>query len=305
MKIVYLGTPDFAVAPLNELVECGYEVIAVVTNPDRPVGRKQVLTPPPVKVRAEQLNIPVYQYEKIKNEGVEDLKKLAPDLMITCAFGQILSQEILDIPKYGVFNIHASLLPKYRGASPIHQAILNGDKITGVTIMKTDIGVDTGDIILQSAIPIEEGETMGELFEKLSYLGSKLIVDAVLLLLNGVIQYAKQDESEATYSKMVKKQDALIDWNKPSECVVNQIRAFNPAPVAYTFYNGEPLKIFSAIAVDGNGKTGEVIENDGKLTVCCVGGAITLKKVQKAGGKPMEIAEFLRGNKIKKGEILG
>lgn len=305
MRIVYLGTPDFAVLPLEELVNSGYNVVAVITNPDRPVGRKQLLTPPPVKVKALELNIPVYQYEKIRVQGVEDLKSLAPDLMITCAFGQILSQEILDIPKYGVFNIHASLLPKYRGASPIHYAILNGEKKTGITIMKTDIGVDTGDIILQNEIDILDGETTGELFNRLSVLGAKSIVNGVKMLENGQICYKKQDENQASHSKMIKKEDAIIDWDLDALNVVNKIRAFNPAPIAFTFYKGEQLKIYSATVVNFSGSAGEVLENNGKLVVACKSNAISIEKVQKAGGKAMNIVDFLRGNKIEKGEKLG
>ncbi|MBO7186816.1 MAG: methionyl-tRNA formyltransferase, partial [Clostridia bacterium] len=168
MKIVYLGTPDFAEKPLEKLIENGYEVVAVITQPDKPVGRKRIITPPPVKVLALNHGIKVYQYDKISKEGVEDLKALKPDLMITCAFGQILSQEVLDIPKLGTINVHASLLPKYRGSSPIQWAVINGEKVTGVTIMMTSLGIDEGDIVLQEELVIKENETAGELFDRLS-----------------------------------------------------------------------------------------------------------------------------------------
>ena len=303
MKIVYMGTPDFAVAPLKALSMLNdVEIIGVVCNKDKPVGRKQILTPPPVKVLANELNIPVYQYDKIRVEGVEDLKTLAPDLVITCAFGQILSQEILDIPKLGVINIHASLLPKYRGASPIHYAILNGETKTGVTIMKTEIGIDTGDVLIAEEVDIFNNETCGELFERLSVLGSKLIVKAINLIKSGSANFIKQDDLIATTTKTIKKQDALIDFNKKAKDVVNQIRAFNPSPIAYTFLDGEQYKIFSAKTVDCSGCAGEILSCDKQLVIGCGEGAISVSKIQKQGGKPLDISEFLRGNKLKLGD---
>ncbi len=305
MRIVYLGTPDFAVAPLKMLVNAGFNVVAVVTNSDKPVGRKRVLTAPPVKVVAQGFNIPVFQYEKIKTEGVEDLKALKPDLMVTCAFGQILSKEILDIAKHGVINIHASLLPKYRGASPIHYAILNGEEQTGVTIMKTEVGIDTGDMMASKAITIGKEETCGSLFERLSVLGASMIVDVVNALQNGRISYVKQDDCLATYTKIITKELAQIDWSKSAKDIVNQVRAFNPSPIAYTFFNGEQLKIYVAKAVELNGKPGEIIKADKELVVACGLGAVKIERLQKAGGKPLSVEEFLRGNKMPIGTVLG
>ena len=303
MRIVYLGTPDFAVAPLERIFcQTNHQIVAVVTNPDRPVGRKQILTAPPVKEFAIKNGIPVYQYEKIKNEGVEDLKNLNPDVMITCAFGQILSQEILDIAKHGVINIHASLLPLYRGASPIHYAILNGETKTGITVMKTDIGIDTGDIILQKEIDIGERETCGQLFERLSTLGADCIIDALEQIENGTATFIKQDNEKATHSKIIKKELALIDWTKSAKQVVNQIRAFNPAPVAFTYLQGEPFKIYEAEVCDSEGTAGEILRADDKLIIACGDKSVSLKKVQKAGGKPLEIDIFLRGNKFEVGQ---
>ncbi len=304
MRIVYLGTPDFAVKPLENLINNGYNVVAVVTNNDKPVGRKQILTECPVKLFAKQKGLPVYSYDKIRLEGVNDLINLAPDLMITCAFGQILSKEILDIPKLGVLNIHASLLPKYRGASPIHYAILNGEKETGVTIMRTDVGIDTGDMLIKSVVQIGEEETMGELFDKLSVVGANLIVDAIQLIEKGEASFIKQDESHATYTKMIKKEHAKIDWNNTSEYIYNQVRAFNPSPKAFCFFLGEPLKIFKAKKGEGCGKPGEIISVENRLEVACGKGSILIEELQKAGGKPMLIADFLRGNKLKKGSVL-
>lgn len=302
MRIVYLGTPDFAVAPLKRLVELGYDLVAVVTNKDKPVGRKKVLTAPPVKEYALSKGIPVFQYDKIRLEGVLDMKNLKPDLMITCAFGQILSQEILDIPRLGVINIHASLLPQYRGASPIHYAILNGEKKTGVSIMKTDIGIDTGDVCYASEVEIGNKETCGDLFSKLSELGADCIENALPDILSGKAVFNKQDDKKASYSKIIKKEDALIDWADSAENIYNKIRAFNPAPIAFCYLNELPFKIFQAEIVDACGTPGTIIKADGELVIACGKNAISLKKVQKAGGNAMNISDFLRGNKFTAGE---
>lgn len=303
MKILFLGTPDFAVKPLIEILSLGspFEVIGVVTNKDKPVGRKKVLTPPPVKVEALKNNLPVFQYDKIRLEGVEDLKKLNPDIIVTCAFGQILSQEILNIPKYGVINIHASLLPKYRGASPIQHAILNGEKETGVTIMQTVMEVDAGDILLQEKLQILDNETSGELFERLSVLGSEMVKKALVLIKNGNAKYTAQDKDKATFTKMIKKEHALINWENTSEEIFNKIRAFNPSPICFTFYNGQPLKIYSAKLSNGSGTPGEIKTCEKYLEVACGKGSIIVEKVQKAGSSAMNIADFLRGNKLQKG----
>ena len=302
MRIVYLGTPDFAVQPLKRLIDCGYNVVAVVTNKDKPVGRKQVLTPPPVKILAESLGIPVFQYDKIRVEGVEDLKSLSPDIMITCAFGQILSQEILNIPQLGVINIHASLLPKYRGASPIHYAILNGECQTGITIMKTDVGIDTGDVMLQKSLNINPDETCGQLFERLSILGADAICEALPQIFDGKAQFVKQDDNLATHTKIIKKEMALIDWGGCAEDIYNKVRAFNPAPIAYCSFEGQPFKIFEAKVLDVDAPQGKIVRADKELVIGCGKGSISLLKVQKAGGKAMMIQDFLRGNKLTVGE---
>ena len=298
MRIVYLGTPDFAVNPLLKLLENNFNVVAVVTNRDKPVGRKQVLTPPPVKTVALQNNIPCFQYDKIRIEGVNDLKQLKPDIMITCAFGQILSQEILDIPRLGVINIHASLLPKYRGASPIHYAILNGEKQTGITIMKTDIGIDTGDIISQSQIDIKDGETCGELFSRLSILGADLIVQTLPKIIDGSCSFVKQDDSKASLTKIIRKEMAKIDWNNNAQDIVNQIRAFNPSPVAYTTFENNPFKVYTAEVSHLKGEVGKILKADKELIIGCKDYSVSLKVVHKAGGKAMNLADFLRGNKL-------
>ena len=304
MRIVYLGTPDFAVEPLKILIENGYNVVAVVTNKDKPVGRKQILTAPPVKQFALENNISVFQYDKIRVEGVENLKDLNPDIMITCAFGQILSKEILDIPKYGVINIHASLLPKYRGASPIHFAILNGETKTGITIMKTNEGVDTGDIIYQEELEIKDNETCGELFDRLSILGANCLIKTLPSIFDKTAKYIVQDDEKATFSKIIRKEMAKIDWNDSAKNIVNKIRAFNPAPIAYATFENNPFKIYSAEISSLKGNAGQILKADKELVIGCADGSISLNVVQKAGGKMMNIADFLRGNKLAVGEEL-
>ncbi len=306
MKIIYMGTPDFAVKPFNALFSIdGIEVVAAITNRDKPVGRKQILTPPPVKSQALNRGVKVLQYDKIaKEDGAKDIKELKPDLIITCAFGQILSQEILDIPKYGVINIHASILPKYRGASPIHYAILNGESKTGVTIMRTDIGIDTGDILISESVDIGE-KTCGELFEVLSELGAKLIVDAVKLIKSGKAKFTPQPNDGVSLTKIIKKEDALIDFNQNAVNVVNKIRAFNPSPKAYAYLNGEQFKFILAKPLQGEfkGQAGQIIECENKLIISCKEGAIQVEEIQRQGGKALKITDFLRGNRLIKGDI--
>ncbi len=302
MRIVYLGTPDFAEKPLESLIKNGYNVVAVVTNNDKPVGRKQILTAPPVKKLALSHGIKVLQYNKIRVEGVDDLRALKPDLMITCAFGQILSKEILDIAPLGVINIHASLLPKYRGASPIHFAILNGETETGITIMKTDIGIDTGDIISQEKIDILEGETCGQLFDRLSTLGADLLIKTLPSIINKSAKYIKQDDEKATLTKIIDKQMAKIDFNTSAKDVVNKVRAFNPVPTAFTMFEGNPFKVYEAVECELVGEAGKVLKADNSLVIGCKEKSVELKVVQKAGGKPMNASDFLRGNKISVGE---
>lgn len=309
MRVVYLGTPDFSVLPLKYLIEkCAsfVEIVGVVTNPDRPVGRKQILTACPVKKTAMEYGLKVFSYDKIRIEGVQDLLKLQPDLMITCAFGQILSQEILSIAKYGVINIHASLLPQYRGASPIHYALKNGDTETGITIMKTDIGIDTGDIMFQEKLSIKSDETCGELFERLSLLGAEAIVKAVNLIKDGKEKYTPQENIDGLIlTKQVRKEDALIDFSKSAKSVVNLVRAYNPSPVAFTFLNDQPLKIYRAKESNGVGEPGTVINVDGCLEIACGTGSVKILQLQKAGGKPLAIKDFLLGNKLEIGSRLG
>lgn len=301
MKVVFLGTPDFSVKPLEAINASKHQVIAVVTQPDRPVGRKAIITPCAVKACAQNLGLPVYSYEKIRYEGVEDLKALNPDIMVTCAFGQILSKEILEIAKHGVINVHASLLPKYRGSAPIQYSIINGDKETGVTVMQTDVGVDTGDILMQTKLDIKDNETAGELFDRLSDLGAKTIVDALDKIERGELTPIKQDESLATHVKMLSKNDGLIDFNKTATQINNLIRGLNPWPIAFTFFEGKTLKVYSAMVKEGSGEIGSVKDLDGGINVYTGSGVICFTEVQLEGSKRMNSKDFLLGHKINAG----
>lgn len=308
MKVIYLGTPDFAVPALESIINSdNHSVVAVVTQPDRPVGRKNTITPPPVKVTAEKYGIPVYQFEKIRTEGVEILRSIDADIMVTCAYGQILSQEIIDICKFGIINVHASLLPAYRGAAPIQFAVINGEKKTGVTIMQTEAGLDTGDIIEQYETEIRKGETAGELAERLSKLGAEKICEVLSEIENGNVTRTKQDDSKAFVVKTIKKENALIDFSKSGEEIEHFVLGMNPSPVAFTYLRGKKLKIYRAAAVYAvsDGKIGEVIQADKRLIVKTGNGDIEITELQEEGGKKMDARSFLLGRKIAAGDVLG
>ena len=308
MRIVFLGTPVFAVRSLENLLSSRHEVLAVVTQPDRPVGRKMVLTPSPVKVCALSYGVKVLQYDKIRTQGVEDLKKLAPDVMVTCAFGQILSQEIIDIAPYGIVNVHGSLLPKYRGASPVQYAVINGDLETGITIMKTEAGIDCGDILAVEKVAIGEYETAGELFDRLSEVGARLIVDTLDKMEKGEIVPVKQDDANASYVKAIKKEQAKIDFSLPAKKIKDLIYGMNPSPVAYCYLNGKMLKIFRCLLSDKeyDAKPGEVVKAEltEGIVVNCGSGSIIITELQIEGGKRLGAREFLLGRKIAKGDAL-
>ena len=306
MKIVYLGTPDFAVLPLKKIFDAGYEILGVVTQPDKAVGRKQILTSSPVKQTAIELGLKVLQYDKIRDEGVEDLKTLKPDLMVTCAYGQILSQEILDIPTLGTINIHASLLPKLRGSSPIQWSIINGDEITGITIMMTELGIDTGDIILKKELTIGADETAGELFDRLSVLGADAIIEALELFKNNKVVKTPQNHNEATFTKMLKKEFGKIDFNNDAKVIHNLVRGLNPWPVAFTSLNGEVIKIYKTKVIKGEDVPGKIVKCDEKngLIIACKKDFIEVLELQRAGGKRMNAKDFLRGFKVCEGTII-
>lgn len=308
LKVVFLGTPDFSVNTLKAILNSRHEVLAVVTQPDRPVGRSGKPVFSPVKQVAVEKGIKVLQYNKIRLEGVEDLKALNPDIMVTCAFGQILSQEIIDIAPKGIINVHASILPKYRGAAPIQWSIINGDSETGVTIMQTEAGIDTGDIICVEKTPISDKETAGELFDRLADLGANLLVKALDMIEDGSATYTKQNHDLATHVKMLKKEDGIIDFEKSSIQIYNFIRGMNPWPCAFAILNGKPLKVYSSEIVDYNSNLpfGSVVCANSKqgLIVSTANGFIRLKEIQAEGGKRMPDTAYLLGHKIEIGTKL-
>ncbi len=308
MKIVFMGTPDFAVISLTKLLnDPFYEVAAVFTQPDKPVGRKRILTPPPVKAEAAAHGIPVYQPVTMRDgKAAEILRGIAPDVIVVVAYGKILPQEVLEIPAQGCVNVHGSLLPKYRGAAPIQWAVLNGEKTAGVTTMLMDAGLDTGDMLLKAETPIGENENYGELFLRLADIGADLL-DATLKGMNaGTIKREKQDNALAVYAPMLDKSMCPIDWSKSAQEVHNQIRGLCPWPIATTVLNGKVLKVYASLLCGEtiSGKAGEVLESGKKLVIACGSGAIELTQVQYDGGKRMAIQDFLRGHSVKAGEIL-
>lgn len=313
MKIVFAGTPDFAVAPLQKIIEAGFEVVGVITQTDKPQGRKGILTPPPVKVLAEKYSIPVLQPIKIRDE-VEAVKAFGGDILITCAYGQILTQAVLDAFPKGVWNIHAGLLPQYRGASPIQSCILNGETETGVSIMKTELGLDCGDVLLVEKTPVTETETYGELSDRLSLLGAELIVKALQLLESGNYTLTPQGESGVNVVRKINKEQALVDFSKPSKEIINLIRGMNPAPVAYALLAGEKVNLYRAErailteeeqAVCDSAVCGEVLSDKPKrgLLIKCQDGAVKLLEVQAAGGKRISGGDFINGRKAQKGQV--
>lgn len=309
-KIVFMGTPDFSVPILQQLIKDGYDVIGVVTQPDRPVGRKKILTPPPVKVEALKHSIPVFQPEKIRQEEeLEKILSLNPDLIVTAAFGQILPNKLLEAPKYGCINVHASLLPELRGGAPIHYAIMQGKQKTGVTIMYMVEKLDAGDILTRIEVPIAEEDNVGTLHIKLSTAGAKLLAETLPLLLEGRLKPKPQNNEEATFAANIKREQEKINWAKTGEEIFNHIRALNPWPVAFTTLNGQVLKIWRAekesgqkVAVPG---TIINIESDGFSVSTGNGTAIKIIELQPSGKTKMMSEQFLRGSKISIGTKLG
>ena len=308
MKLVFMGTPDFAVPCLEELIKAGHEIVGVFTQPDKPVGRKRVMTPPPVKVCAEKNGITVYQPDSVRTEECLTLmKELNPDCVVVVAYGKIIPSEMLKLPKLGFVNVHGSLLPKYRGAAPIQWSIIDGEKKTGVTTMQMDDGIDTGDMLEVSETEIGENETAGELFDRLAEMGGKLIVSTLSKLEKGELTPIPQDHEKSNYAKIISKEMALIDFNMSAENVFNLIRGFNPWPIAYTIIGDKRLKVFAAEKIGSvNGKAGEVVSSDGTLTVAFGdGNGLKFTDVQLEGSKRMSATEMLKGRPIEKGTILG
>ena len=300
MKIVFMGTPDFS-AVVFEKLNSVYPVSAVVTGVDKPVGRKMVLTPCPLKVSARGQGVPVLQYEKVSREGIEDIEALKPDLVITAAFGQILSDRFLAIPKYGVINVHASLLPLHRGASPIQSSMIAGDKVTGITIMKTVKEVDAGDMLLKKEIEILPTDYADTLFDKLAILGGEAVVEAVRLIAEGKAVYTPQDHSKATHCVKISKAEGQINFDNEGKYLKNFVHAMNPWPSAYTFVGGKQLKVIDLEVVDTNTNDlpGTVIMADKKngIVVKCADGAVRLIRIQIEGKGKTDDISFLNGNK--------
>ncbi len=305
LNIVYMGTPEFSVLPLQELIK-EYSVSLVVTQPDKRVGRKQEICFSPVKEFALENNIEVFQPINIK-EDYQKVLDTKPDLIITCAYGQIIPKEMLDYPKYGCINIHASLLPKYRGGAPIHHSIINGDEYTGVTIMYMDTKMDSGDILYQEKIKIEDFDNVGTMFKKLSELGSKMIIKCLPDIINGNIKPIKQDESKVIYAYNISKDDEKIDFNNTSRDIFNKIRGLNPFPVSYALLDNKRVKLYSSRIGESNkdGKIGEIINiySDG-LGIKTKDGEIVIEELQFEGKKKTSVKEYLNGIQ-NKSELLG
>lgn len=308
-RIVFMGTPDFAVPSLEALIDRGYRVVGVVTQPDRPRGRKQVFTPPPVKVVAEKRGLSVFQPEKLRDpEGIRSVLAMEPDLVVTAAYGQIVPQAILDAPRYGCINVHASLLPKYRGGAPIHRAVIDGERETGITIMNMVPELDAGDILRQRAIPIDDRDHAGSLHDKLSRLGAELLLETLPDLLAGRIQPVPQDHRRATYAPNIRREDEWIDWRRSAREIYNQVRGLHPWPVASTTWRDTPLKIWwvewSDAACDQPPGTVIAAGREG-IEVAAGEGTVRITRLQPAGKRPMEAEEFLRGRRMSIGERLG
>lgn len=306
MRIVFMGTPDFAVPSLQALIDAGHDVCAVYTQPDKPQGRKQILTAPPVKTLALEHDIPVFQPNTLKNEDEQArLRELAPEVIIVVAYGKLLPKAVLDIPSHGCINVHGSLLPRWRGAAPIQWAVIAGDEKAGVTTMQMAEGLDTGDMLLTYETKVGEKETAGELFDRLAQSGAELLTQTLVKL--DEITPRPQDDAQSCYAHMLDKQMAVIDWSRSAHEIDCLIRGLNPWPIALTTLSGERLKVFAAEKANGNGEPGTVLEADPKkgLTVACGEGALKLTEIQLVGGKRMKATDFLRGHAIEVGTKLG
>lgn len=306
MRIVFMGTPDFAVPSLQALIDVGHDVCAVYTQPDKPQGRKQILTAPPVKTLALEHDIPVFQPNTLKNEDEQArLRELAPEVIIVVAYGKLLPKAVLDIPPHGCINVHGSLLPRWRGAAPIQWAVIAGDEMAGVTTMQMAEGLDTGDMLLTYETKVGEKETAGELFDRLAQSGAELLTQTLVKL--DEITPRPQDDAQSCYAHMLDKQMAVIDWSKSAHEIDCLIRGLNPWPIALTTLSGERLKVFAAEKANGRGDPGTVLEADPKkgLTVACGEGALKLTEIQLVGGKRMKATDFLRGHAIEVGTKLG
>jgi len=312
MNIVFMGTPAFAVPSLEMLIEEGYNVVAVVTQPDRPQGRKKVLTPTPVKEAALRHGIPVLQPQRLRNpEAVAELAEYKPDLIVTAAYGQILAKSVLDMPPLGCLNVHGSLLPAYRGGAPIQRSIINGEKVTGITLMYMAEGLDTGDMIARVEVPIEDDDTAGTMFDKLSLAGARLLKEQLPTLVQGKVAAEPQDESKATYAPNLTREDEKIDWTKTSRQIYDQIRGLVPYSGGFTLWNGDVFKVWACAKPEksdqgkGDAEPGTVLEvGESGIVVKTGDGVLTLLTVQPSGKKAMDAAQFARGTSLAPGTVL-
>lgn len=307
MRILFMGTPDFAVPCLDAIYKKGYEVVGAVTQPDKPKGRGHKLVPPPVKELAMENNIEIFQPNSLKNESfLPELQRLNPDLIVVVAYGKILPSYILDYPKYGCINVHASLLPKYRGAGPIQWAIINGEKTTGVTTMYMEEGLDTGDMILKEETEIDPKETAGELFDRLSVMGAELLIKTINRIEKGDAPREKQNDDLSCYAPMISKETGHIDWDKSAEEILNLIRGTNPWPMSFSVYDGVPMKIIKAEKANNcSDCCGQIISVD-KNGICvgCGDGSVLITEIQMQGGKRMSVESYLNGHTINCGTVL-
>ena len=308
MKILFMGTPDFALASLKALCEAGENVVGVVTQTDKPKGRGYELTPPPVKVYAVEKGIPVYQPKTLRTEEFDTLlREIDPDMIIVVAFGKILPENVINYPKFGCINVHGSLLPKYRGAAPMQRAIIDGERVTGITTMYMDVGLDTGDMIFKREFVIENEHNFEDVHDGLASLGAELLVETINAVRDGNAPREKQNDGEMTYAQKIEKSDCLIDFTKSAKAVHDLIRGLSPIPVAFTHTpDGKLLKVLRSRVSDVNiqGKPGEVVLLDGGITVKCGEGAVEFLRVLPEGKGRMDACDFIRGRKIAIGDLL-
>lgn len=307
MRVVFMGTPGFAIPTLEGLIESEVRIVGVFTQPDRPKGRGRKLEASPVKQLALEHDLPVFQPQRLRaKEAIKQVRELKPELIVVVAYGQILPQEILDIPRYGCINVHASLLPRHRGAAPINKAIIEGDPTTGITTMCMDAGLDTGDMLVKKSLSIFPNENAGELHDRLAHLGRDAMEETLARLCAGTLSPQKQDDSRSTYAPMLKKEDGLIDWSRPATAIHNQVRGLYPWPGAFTYLGGEVLKVADTRIVAAGGMPGEILKTeDNGVVVACGEGALQVRKLQLPGKKMLPAADFLRGVKLQRGQQLG
>jgi methionyl-tRNA formyltransferase len=308
MRTVFLGTPDFAVSSLEALVNSGHQVIAVFTQPDRPKGRGNQISESPIKISAKRFGLPVFQPERIRRpESLAQLQQMNPDLMVVVGYGQIIPQSIIDIPRFGILNVHASLLPKYRGAAPIQWAIANGEKTTGVTTMQIDAGLDTGDMLLKTGVDIRPDETAPELSARLAPIGANLLTETIAQIEAGSLDPKQQDNAEATFAPILKKEDGQIEWSRTAREVFNRLRGFHPWPGAFTTFRGQPLTVSWAKPIEHGSLSVGLLDTEKRRVFvgCGEGTVLELLEIQPAGKKKMSAEAFLNGYKLLKGERLG